>query len=244
MPGYKQNKPVFSTHALDDRSPPSPYPVLWGHNNRIQTRLLISPDRYAEILPGKRDEALEVWQKTASKLHSNLNFRVNSQKFAMCLTPEKSLGGRGWPNIIPHHDKYELPLLLWSNSTLGIITFWYNGTRGQQGRTNVTIGELLKLPVLDCGKLRKEQFESCAQLYDDLKDLDFLPANEAYRDPARILLDEHLYCEILGMRDVTSRRGKSRFLEGLNKLRMEWCKEPTVHAGQTTRPGGDNSILD
>ena len=29
----------------------------------------------------------------------------------MCLTPEKCLGGTAWPNIIPHNERHEIPLL-------------------------------------------------------------------------------------------------------------------------------------
>ena len=39
--------------------------------------------------------------------------RLNSQSLAMCLAPEKCLGGRAWPNVIPQDSVHEIPLLLW-----------------------------------------------------------------------------------------------------------------------------------
>ena len=67
----------------------------------------------------------------------------------MCLTPEKCLGGTAWPNVIPEESRYETPLLLWCNSTLGLILFWWYGTRQQAGRPRLTISKLPALPVLD-----------------------------------------------------------------------------------------------
>ena len=65
-------------------------------------------------------------------LHSNLDFRLNSQSLAMCLTPEKCLGERAWPNVIPSKTQYEIPLLLWANSTLGLILFWWQAQGSKQ----------------------------------------------------------------------------------------------------------------
>ena len=33
----------------------------------------------------------------------------------MCLTPEKCLGGRAWPNIVPGDERHEIPLLMWGS---------------------------------------------------------------------------------------------------------------------------------
>ena len=67
----------------------------------------------------------------------------------MCLTPEKCLGGTAWPNIVPGDEYHEIPLLLWCNSTLGLLMHWWKGTRQQAGRSRITITAVLDLPVLD-----------------------------------------------------------------------------------------------
>ena len=75
----------------------------------------------------------------------------------MCLTPEKCLGGRAWPNIVPGDERHEIPLLLWCNSTLGLLMHWWKGTRQQMGRSNMTITAIPDLPVLDPRTLTQEQ---------------------------------------------------------------------------------------
>ncbi|MCY4424439.1 MAG: hypothetical protein OXC06_15365 [Acidimicrobiaceae bacterium] len=56
-----------------------------------------------------------------------------------------------------------------------------------------------------------------------------LPANEAYRDEARQELDEAVLCEMLGL--------PAAVLAPLAILRTQWCEEPSVHGGKSTRPG-------
>ncbi len=58
------------------------YPVLWAHNARSgrESRLEIAPDAYGELRPGSTEEhARHVWRVTASRVHVNLEFRLNSQ---------------------------------------------------------------------------------------------------------------------------------------------------------------------
>ena len=58
-------------------------------------------------------------------------------------------------------------------------------------------------------------------IFDELNRLDFLPANEAYRDNTRKLLDL-----------------PESILEPLDLLRLKWCSEPSVHGGKGTAPDG------
>ena len=83
----------------------------------------------------------------------------------MCLTPEKCLGGRAWPNVIPHKDGHEIPLLLWGNSTLGLLMHWWKGARQQQGRSITTITAIPDLPVLDPRALTEDQMKHCRGIF-------------------------------------------------------------------------------
>jgi len=200
------------------------YPVLWAHNAKKERRFWVQPDRCGEVRPGQDVEAQRVWD-TASRLHSNRDFQLNSQSLAMCLTREKCVGGTAWPNLSPHKEAYTFPMLLWANSTLGLILFWYHGTRQQQGRARLTISRLPAHPILDPRALTADQREWCRAIFQDFERRDFLPANEAYRDPARQELDAALF----------SMLGIDR-LENLALLRRQWCAEPSVHGGKSTRP--------
>ena len=206
------------------------YPALWGHNAKRERRLVVPPDSCGEVRAKMDSLAVRTWHSTASRLHSNLDFRLNSQSLAMCVTPEKCLGGTAWPNVIPHDGRHAIPLLLWSNSTLGLILFWWHGTRQQAGRSRLTISKLPRLPVLDPRALSDVQRDRCGKVFEELKDRKFLPANEAWRDDVRKSLDHRL---LFGLRSVLQ---LDEGLEaGLDRLRKQWCAEPSVHGGKSTR---------
>ena len=207
------------------------YATLWSHNARRETRLIVGIDSIAEVRGGYQAKARKTWNRTASRLHSNRDFRLNSQPLAMCLTASRSIGGRAWPNVIPHDASHEIPLLLWANTTLGLIGVWWVGTRQQQGRAVMTLSKLPNLPVLDTRTLSADQIELCEVVFEELKDRDFLPANEAYRDKTRQALDRYMLVDVLGLDEG--------LLEALDTLRVQWCTEPSVHGGKGTRPDGE-----
>ena len=206
------------------------YPVLWWHDAARERRLVVAPDSEGLVRPGRRQHAIDVWE-TATRLHFNRDFRLNSQSLAACLTPEQSIGGRAWPNFHVEGDpRREQALALWTNTTPGLIAFWWLGTRQHAGRVSVTITMLPSLPVLDVQTLTESQLRLAARLFSEFASRDLLPANEAYRDETRQDLDRAVLCELLGL--------PASILEPLSLLRRQWCEEPTVHGGKSTRPGG------
>ena len=104
------------------------------------------------------------------------------------------------------------------------------GSRQQSGRAILTISALPNLPVLDPRKLKDRQLDHCHAIFDDLKDREFLPANEAWRDETRKALDRELLFGITSVLQLD--RGLE---EGLDLLRKQWCAEPSVHGGKGTR---------
>ena len=206
------------------------YPALWNHDAKRERRLIVLPDACGHVDAEHAEKAARDWKRTASRLHANRDFRLNSQSLAMCITPEKCLGGRAWPNVIPHQVNYEVPLLLWCNSTLGLLLWWWNGSRQQPGRSIITISELLDLPVLDPRKLTRGQVDHCRAIFEKFKDKTFLPGNEAYRDETRRALDRELMFGITSVMQLDP-----GLEEGLDLLRKQWCAEPSVHGGKNTR---------
>lgn len=206
------------------------YPALWSHSANRERQFVVQPDSEGVVrndTSEDRRRAAELWNRTSSRLHHNRDFRLNSQSLALCLTPAPSLGGRAWPNLRPHQEEHTIPLLLWGNSTLGLILFWWNGTRQQQGRTILTIKRIAALPVLDVSRINADQLRKCNRLFERLAKQQFLPANEAYRDNVRKDLDQALF-QILDF--------PADFLTPLDVLRLKWCAEPSVHGGKSTRP--------
>ncbi len=203
------------------------YPALWGHDAPRERSLVVQPDSEGEVRPGCDAHAVSVWKRTASRLHFNLDFRINSQSLTACLTPAKAIGGTAWPNFIPSQDEWILPLVLWANTTLGLLTFWWIGTRQQQGRARLTITQLPRLTVLDPRSLSQEQLAHAEEIFATFKGAEFLPANEAYRDDARQALDRAVLVDLLHLPQAA--------LEPLAILRDQWCAEPSVHGGKKTR---------
>ena len=203
------------------------FPALWGHDADSERSLVVPPDSEGEVRPGCDDHAITAWNETASRLHFNRDFRINSQSLTACLTPTKAIGGRAWPNFIPTQDEWTLPLVLWSNTTLGLLAFWWIGSRQQQGRAILTITQLPRLTVLDPRSLSEEQIAQAEDIFEAFKEAEFLPANEVYRDDARKALDRAVLVDLLRLPEAT--------LEPLSILRDQWCAEPSVHGGKSTR---------
>ena len=206
------------------------YPALWNHDAERERKLIVLPDTCGDVDAEHAEKAARDWKRTASRLHANRDFRLNSQSLAMCLTTEKCLGGAAWPNIIPNDDRHDVPLLLWCNSTLGLLARWWKGTRQQAGRSRMTITALAELPVLDPRTLTEGQMDHCQAIFNNLKDRLLLPANEAYQDETRRDLDRQLLFGITSVLNLDP-----ALEEGLDLLRKQWCAEPSVHGGKSTR---------
>ena len=203
------------------------YPVLWSHDAEREHSLVVKPDSRGAVRKGMREEAREAWAKTASRLHHNVDFRINSQSLAACLTEQPCIGGRAWPNLLPHDKRHEVPLLLWSNTTLGLMLYWWCGVRQQMGRASLKITAVPSLPTLDARALKKKQLRKFDNLFADFERKAFRPANEAYRDDVRIEFDAQVLAA-LGLPDTV--------LDALELVRLKWCCEPSVHGGKNTQP--------
>ena len=203
------------------------YPVLWGHAADRERHFVVEPDAAGEVLPDCAERAAEAW-KTATRLHFNRDFQLSSQSLAACLTSERVLGGRAWPNFKPKEEAWEMTLALWANSTLGLMSFWWAGSRQQLGRAPLTISALPQLLVLDPRSIADEKLERVSEIFESLRRRPLLPANEAYRDPVRVELDHALLGGVLEL--------PGEALEALDTVRRQWCREPSVHGGKRTAP--------
>jgi len=77
------------------------------------------------------------------------------------VTPHRSIGGRAWFNVILHNSRYENALLVWSNSTLGLMLHWWEGTRQQSGRSCISVFCVCDMLTLDIRKLDGGQLRDC-----------------------------------------------------------------------------------
>ncbi len=204
------------------------YPALRAHDADRERCLQVAPDSFGEPRTGCEHQAVQKWRRTATKLHFNRDFQLNSQSLTACVTPGKTLGARAWPNYRLKDVAWEPLVLLWANTTLGLMGFWWLGSRQHEGRSIITISRLPKLLTLDPRELNSGQLAAANDILDEFRKAEFLPANEAYRDENRVALDRAVLIDLLGL--------PNELLDPLGLLRSQWCAEPTVHGGKATRP--------
>ena len=211
------------------------FPGLWNHHagnsaDSRETRLVVEPDVYGKAVKGREQVAADRW-KTATRLHFTLDFRLTSQPLAACLTPEKALGGRAWPSFTLHTEGGEAvermdwvyPVLLWANTTLGLMSFYTLGNRIDPGRSSVSVSRLPDLLVLDPRALTPAQIKEAKTIFGEFEERQFLPASKAAEDETRCDLDEAVLTRLLGLGDEV--------LERVEVIRDQWCREPHLTGG-------------
>ncbi len=209
------------------------HPVLWAHNvnSGRESRMVVTPDKQANPREGKNSQAGHFWSKHSSRLCFNRDFRLNSQPLSACIASTPVLGGVAWPSFRCDESQYDIPIVLWMNTTLGLFSHWYTGTRQQSGRSRLSILLLSSLAIIDVRKLTKSQLEQSHKIFEDFSKVELLPANEAWRDEGRKALDRAVLVDLLNQRP--------QIMESLDLLRTKWCLEPSVHGGKRTQPDLD-----
>ena len=214
-------------------SPTATYPSLWNHDAKTETSIVCLPDSQLIVQQGMEDRAGKVWA-TASRAHINRDFRFTSQPLTAAMTEQKSLGGVAWPNVSFPNSCFDYPFVLWHNSTLGLLLFWWHANRQQSGRGRKTIKSSGTLPMLDLRTLTDEQLITAEVIFNEMRDKELKPAYLADADRNRALLDKRVICDLLGFDRDT--------YVAVRKLAAKWCAEPSVHGGKP-RPRGSELVV-
>ena len=201
------------------------FPALWNHDHLKETYLTVHPDQHGRSVVGREQRAADLW-KTATRLHFNRDFRYTSQPLAACLTPVPALGGTAWPSFILHSKgeppvenmDWVYPVLLWANTTFGLMSFYLLGSRTQAGRSRITITRLPELLTLDVRALNPDQLSMAEAIFFRFQHREFMPANMANQDQARRDLDQAVIVDLLGI--------NGPLLERMAVIRDQWCREP------------------
>ena len=207
------------------------YPMLWNHAQKgspPQNRMLTEPDSHGEVKQRFKGEAESMWNTHATHLHISAAFQFNANPTVAAFTQRDSLGGRAWPTLKVESEDYQKALCVWLNSTLGMIIYWVESNRNQNGRGGTTVTAIPGIRTLDIKKLGPKQLAAAVEIFDDLKDKVMLPANQSWEDPVRHELDRRLVVEVLGL--------DNKSVEQLGILRLQWCSEPTVTSTKKTGP--------
>ena len=228
---YDMNIAGSGSSAPFTRTRPSPtatYPSLWNHAARNETRIVCAPDSQLEVKPGMEERAATVWD-TASRAHLSRDFRFNSQPLTAAFTERRTAGGRAWPNVFFSDDRHDFAFVVWSNATLGLLSYWWHANRQVAGRGTTTISAIETLPMPDFRIFSEEQLARAREIFEEFRDKELQPAYLADADPNRALLDRRVVCDLLGFDESV--------YEGVRLLAQKWCAEPSVHGGKA-RPRG------
>ena len=204
-------------------TPTATYPSLWNHDAKNETRMVCQPDSQLRVRSGMEQKSAAAWA-TASRAHINLDFRFNSQPLTAAFTERESMGGRAWPNVRFPGSRFDYAFTLWSNSTLGLLLYWWHSNRQHSGRGTTTIRNVGSLPILDLRTLSEEQLRTSEAIFNELRDVELKPAYLADADPNRALLDQRVIRDFLGFDEKT--------YVAVRGLAAKWCAEPSVHGGK------------
>ena len=184
----------------------STYPVLWSHDAERERTMAFSGD--SEGRP-RRSRTRSIQRAIDSKVagvfaaashcHFNRDFRFNSQSTAMQFTPLRTIGGRAWPSIRFSNLDHEKAMVLWGNTSFGVLMYWWYANKTQPGRGSILRSKLATLPVLDVTKLAPRKLNRAATVFDETCTLALLPIDQIDTDAARRTLDERFGTEVLGL---------------------------------------------
>jgi hypothetical protein len=208
----------------------STYPVLWSHDAKRERTMSFNAD--CEGIPrrgkttkeqdGLNLKVTNVW-KSATHCHFNCDFRFNSQSVGMQFTPRKTIGGVAWLSIRLSSSEQEKALVLWANTSLGLLLRWWHSNKQQSGRGRIGKSTLKTLPVLDVTALNPNQICEAVKLFDAMCGQKLLPLHEIDKDPVRKELDNRFMKDVLGLeRNILEPGGP------LELLRMKLSQEPSI----------------
>ena len=199
------------------------YPALWNRKGHGEPAFVYEPDADMAVKSGMEQRAQELWN-TASRFHIAREFGFNQDITGAVYTDRPTIGGRSWPSITLANPDYEPVLVLWCNSILGLLSYWWASSRQQGARGSLTITQMGKLVVPDVTQLSECQVTAAQDIFNEYRDLELKPAHKADCDPSRAKLDHAVICELLGLSEEVYEA--SRLLAG------KWCAEPSVHGGR------------
>ena len=219
----------FDVSKIGATSAPT-YPVLWSHDADRERTIAFEADSEGIPRQGSTPEekgvidrkVANVWN-SASHSHFNRDFRFNSQSTSMQFTTRRTIGGRAWLSISLESEDQEKALVLWGNTSLGMLLHWWHANKQQSGRGSIGKLALESLPVLHVTALNPDQLSNAATLFDEMSGDRLRPLHEIEKDAVRKKLDERFMREVLGAEGSIIQEGGA-----LEVLRMKLSREPSI----------------
>ncbi len=182
----------------------SGYPAIWHHDADSITKIEAKPNASIVAKKGREKEVNRLW-RLAGRVHIAKEFRLNTQRATAVWSPKKMLGVRSWNTLKIHFQEpaaaREKALILWLNSTLGILLSITHANRPYPGRIDTPLAGLRELPVLDVRTLSAVACEEANLLWKEVSQSALLPFSRANDDSTRQKIDRLFAKKILKLPD-------------------------------------------
>ncbi|RKU24223.1 hypothetical protein C6500_00225 [Candidatus Poribacteria bacterium] len=195
------------------------YPMVWVNRTELQRSLLLEPDQEGRIIPGKEEEAFKIWERRSNALIA-AEVAFSSQSLICGYSKRPVIGGRAWPNIQLASELHEKAFVLWGNTSLGALSYWYYSSRQQVRRGIVTVTSLGQIPWLNPNDLSTDTLQQSSNLFDEFSNRRFLPLAHLSEDRVRKELDHRFLIDTLKLSD--------QILDSLDLVRQKWTAEPSI----------------
>jgi hypothetical protein len=199
------------------------FPAFWGHDADEVTTLRMETNAYLQPLskakPGRSLRNIELLWPKAGRVLIVERMRFNTQRVLTVRVSKPCLATSWWPlRLVDGNGHLEKTLVLWLNSTLGILGLMSHRVPTQGAWVKFKKPQLATMPVLDLWRLSEAQIMKLADTYDSIGDEALRPLPEMAEDPIRKVIDDSI-SEVLG-------------LPALDRLREALAREPVISLRQ------------
>jgi hypothetical protein len=183
------------------------YPALWSHDASVMTNLALAPNQYLSPLhrakAGRHLRNVDLLWPKAGRVLLAERLRLNTQRLVAARTETPVLSNVWWPvRLLDQNDDCEKALILWLNSTLGLLLLLSQREETQGAWVKFKKPVLAEMPVLDVRVLGVDQMKYLVGAYNTLSKRPLLPFPKMANDPVRKAMDAAV-SKALGLPDLS-----------------------------------------
>lgn len=208
-------------HGWDEQAQ---FPALWAQSQKVHRGLFAEPN--ARLFPKLDRDHRPIWSQ-AGTLQMTRDVRYNSQRVMAVRTTIRTLGASQWFSMTFGggdsllNSRQETALVVWCNSTFGMLMHANHASRSQYGRGRGNKGMLETLPTLDVRRLQPWQLDEVQVIFRDFQDRTFESFHRCAVDSTRIELDHRIVFDLLGL--------PSESQDTLSRLRTLLATDSSIH---------------
>lgn len=175
----------------------STYPALWGHDSETCQCLALEPNEYLaplnEASPGRHlRRVADLWPRSGNIVIAE-RLRINTQRLVAAHLDRSVLSNVWWPfKFADEEETMEKVLVLWLNSTLGLITLFATREETEGAWISLKKPKLAAMPVLNVRNINTQSINQLSEFYDEISHEILLPISQIADDPVRRAIDERL----------------------------------------------------